>query len=281
MAFTTSSEITFINQVLDRISAAQITLADQTSVEAKASFRHWLTTLNSLTRSYTWPFLAGRGTLVQIETLTLDSAPTPAAFSVGATLTGGTSGTTATVLEVTSDTVYVVAYTSGDWTDGEIISDGTNSRDCETDYPTTAATAPTYKYTYQYELPTDFSRLISVYEDDNTDAVDLRWSREGNRILTDYATCNIKYVKKVTNPDEFDPLFAEVLILQLAWKLIPILAGTMSQVNRSEIWRDLQTAIGKARSVCSQEDNQTGRQNFNLARFGEGTPSVYADTNIS
>jgi hypothetical protein len=284
MAFTTASEITFINQVMDRLSAAQITLDDQTTPEAKTAFRHWSTTLNSLTRSYAWPFLSTRAELVQIETLTLDSSPTPAAFAVGAVITGGTSATTATILGVTSSTVYDVGYLSGDWTDGETITDDAdtpNSRVCAAGYPTTAVATPTYKWTYQYELPTNFSRLISVYEDDGTDPVDCRWSREGHRILTDYSTCSIKYVTTVSDPSDFDPLFAEVAILQLAWKLIPPLAGDMSRINRDQIWRELNAAISKARCVCSQEDNQTGRQTFNLARFAETTPAIYADTNIS
>jgi hypothetical protein len=268
MAFTTASEISFVNQVMDRLGAAQITLAAQTNVEALAAFRHWTTTLNALVRSYQWPFLTDRATLIQIETLTLDSSPAPAAFSAGATLTGGTSGTTATVLEVTSTTVYVVAYTSGDWTDGEVISDGTNSLDCATGYPTTAVTTPTYKWTYQYELPTDFGRLIDVYEDDGTDLIDDRWTREGNRILTDYTTCNIRYVKLITDPDDFAPLFKEVLILQLALKLIPILGGSLSKTDREIIQQQLQTVEAKARTVCGQENNQTGRADWNLARYG-------------
>jgi hypothetical protein len=268
MAFTTASEIGFVNQVLDRIEAGQITLADQTSVEALAAFRHWSTTLNALIRSYEWPFLTGRAELVQIETLTLDDTPDPAAFTVGATLTGGSSGTTATVLEKTSDTVYIVAYTSGDWTDGETITDGTNSLDCAAGYPTATATTPTFEWTYQYELPTDFARLISIYEDDGTDDVDKRWVREGNRILTNYTSCNIRYVKTITDPDDFDPLFAEVMLLRLAWKLIPPLAGAMSKADREDIQRELQTVESKARTVCAQENNQTGRTDWNLARYG-------------
>jgi hypothetical protein len=272
MAFTTESEITFVNQVLDRIGAAQITLADQAgNLEATAAFRNWSVTLNSLIRSFTWPFLTDRTELVQIQTLTLDDAPTPAAFSEGALLTGGTSGTTATVLAAVSDTVYIVAYTSDDWTDGETLTDDAdtpNSRDCATGYPTTTATTPVYEWSYQYELPTNFLRLVDVWEDDGTDAVDLRWTLEGNRILTNYETCNIKYIKTISDPDDFDPLFAEVMLLRLALKLIPILAGSLSQVNREQLQNELQTAEAKARSVCSQENNQTGREDWNLARYG-------------
>lgn len=293
MAFTTAAEISFVNQALDRISASQITLADQTTVAALVSYRHWTTTLDSLTRSFEWPFLAKRAELSQVKEMTLDASPT-SAWSVGDTITGITSGTTATILAVTSDSEYDLSHISDDFTDGETITNATVSKvyyngvlveyedetvynfdsssayqiNCGTGYPSVSAKTPDYEWTYQYELPSDFSRLICVYEDDGSDAVNERWIREGNRILTDYDTCNIRYIQTVTDPSDFDPLFSEVMLLRLAWKLIPPLAGSMSQVNREQILKDLQSAESKARTVCFQENNQTGRQDWNLARYG-------------
>ncbi len=291
MAFTTAAEITFINQVFDRISAGQITLAVQTSVEATSSFRHWTTTINSLVRSFEWPFLTTRDELYYSKTLSLDTQPNTA-FAVDDTLTGISSDNTGIVSVATSDTEYEIDRLTGDFEDGETITNATvhdvywhgvkvqsSSEDVVWFDKTATATymtvsnvtlavaAPSHQWTYKYRLPSDFARLIDVYEDDGTDEVDERWTREGDYILTDYTTCNIRYVKTVTDPDDFDPLFKEVLILRLAWKLIPILAGNMSQVNREEIKKELQQAEAKARTVCAQENNQTGRADFQLARF--------------
>ena len=69
------------------------------------------------------------------EVMTLDSAPTPAAFSINAIITGASSGATCQVAQVISSTVYIVNNRFGTYTDGEIISDGTNSRDTGTGYP--------------------------------------------------------------------------------------------------------------------------------------------------
>ena len=294
MAFTLQSEIDFVKQVLDRIAAkSTLTLADQTSVEALAAFRHWSTTLNSLIRSYEWPFLTTRDELEQVKTITLDASPT-SAWAVADTITGVSSGTTATILAVTSDSEYDLSYISGDFTDGETITNATVSKvyyngvlveyedetvytfdsssasqiNCATSFPVVAVKTPDFEWTFQYELPTDFKRLIDVYQDDGTDAVDRRWTLEGNRILTDYAECDIRYVKNVTDPDDFNPLFSEVLILRLAWKLIPPLAGSLSRTDRDDIWSELQSAERKARTVCGQENNQTGRKDLNLARYG-------------
>lgn len=293
MAFTIASEITFINQVLDRIRASQITLADQTSVAALAAYRHWSTTLNSLIRSFEWPFLATRVELSQIKTMTLDSGPT-SAWAVDDTITGISSGTTATILAVTSDSEYDLSYISDDFTDGETITNatvskvyyngvlvtyegntvytfstsGTSQVNCGTGYPSVSAKIPDFEWDYQYELPSDFIRLIAIYEDDGADLASERWIREGNRILTNYDSCSIRYIKSITDPADFDPLFSEVLILRMAWKLIPALAGSLAKVDRDDIQKELQSAESKARTICSQENNQTGRADLNLARYG-------------
>ena len=71
-----------------------------------------------------------------IELLTIDATPTPAVWAAGATLTGATSLKTCTVISKVTATTYMVESRSGTFTDGEIISDGTNSRDCGAGYPT-------------------------------------------------------------------------------------------------------------------------------------------------
>jgi hypothetical protein len=75
------------------------------------------------------------------ELLTIDSAPTPADFAAGATLTGATSLKSCVVVAKLTSTTYVVKSRNGTFTDGEVISDGTNSRDCGAGYPTFAAAA--------------------------------------------------------------------------------------------------------------------------------------------
>ena len=138
---------------------------------------------------------------------------------------------------------------------------------CGAGYPIVAAKTPAYKWTYQYQLPDGFMRLCEVYEDDGTDAVDERWEIEGRKILTNYDTCNIKYIRTVAFPTDFDPLFAEVLILRLALKLLNPTAGIKTNDIKADIKDDLRIAEAKAKIVCSQENNTSGRANFTLARY--------------
>jgi hypothetical protein len=77
------------------------------------------------------------------ELLTLDVAPAPADFAATATITGAASGKTCTVVAKLTSTTYIVKNRSGAFTDGEIVSDGTNSRDCGAGYPAfTSGPAP-------------------------------------------------------------------------------------------------------------------------------------------
>ena len=75
--------------------------------------------------------------------LTLDSGPAPGDFAAAATLTGVSSGYACTVVAKLSSTIYVCTNISNaaGFTNGEVIGDGTNSRDCGAGFPTWAAYA--------------------------------------------------------------------------------------------------------------------------------------------
>ncbi len=76
----------------------------------------------------------------------IDSDPTPAAFPNGATVTGATSGISGQIISRESGIKYFCTALSSrtPWTDGEIVSDGTNSRDCGTGYPRVTPWFTTY-----------------------------------------------------------------------------------------------------------------------------------------
>lgn len=293
MAFTLQAEIDLVNETLDRLAVGNISLASQSDVKGVAANLHYARTLAALFRSYEWPFLTTQAELSIIKTLILDKSPT-SAWAVEDTITGISSGTTAEILTVTSDSEYEIIHISGDFTAGETITNATvyevyyegvlveyedetvywyDESDaeqvvCGSGFPSVSTLTPNHKWTYQYHLPNDFSRLIKIYEDDGTDYENERWTRQGDKILTHYDTMNIDYIKTITDPSDFDPLFAEVLILRLALKLIPPLIGIKSPQLTAEIKDELRLVEAKARVVCAQENNQTGRSDFNLARFG-------------
>lgn len=82
------------------------------------------------------------GAQIMYTTLTIDGTPAPSDWSADATITGDSSGATCIIVSGSAGT-YLVKHLVGTFTDGEILSDGTNSHDCGAGYPTiTASTTP-------------------------------------------------------------------------------------------------------------------------------------------
>ena len=74
------------------------------------------------------------------------------------------------------------------------------------------STAPTWGYTYAYNLPTDpyclrVLRLEKLYLD---------YKVEGRTIVSDEQTMKIKYIARVTDPNEYDTLLIETISARLA-----------------------------------------------------------------
>jgi hypothetical protein len=126
-------------------------------------------------------------------------------------------------------------------------------------------TDPDFEWTYQYDLPSDFLRMKSIYEDNNTPRKNSIYSYalEGNKLLTDESAIQIRYIKKVTDVTEFDPLFIEVLVLQLALKLVMPLS--QDKVLRREIQDELygtprqSGVMSRVRAMDRQETETIGR----------------------
>ena len=80
--------------------------------------------------------------------------------------------------------------------------------------------APAFGFARQYQLPADYLAIVEiasrwVWQGQTHDEPD--WSIEGRRILADLENpLPIRYVRRVTNADEFDPCFAEALGAKLA-----------------------------------------------------------------
>lgn len=123
---------------------------------------------------------------------------------------------------------------------------------------TAETNAPDFEYDYQFTLPSDFIRLLNIYEGDNYTELYDSYTIENGKILSNDSTCYIKYIKRVTDPVKFDTMFVEVLILSLALKLIGPLAGGAPKLQQS-IQIELDNIMKKARVVNLQERNLNGR----------------------
>lgn len=81
-------------------------------------------------------------------------------------------------------------------------------------------------FSYQYQLPTDFLRLVQVSDVyvapglvDYRNFDDSPYAIEGQHLLTDFSDpLKIRYVRDVTDPGIFDALFVECLACKLAFE---------------------------------------------------------------
>ena len=111
------------------------------------------------------------------------------------------------------------------------------------------ADAPAFTWAKQHQMPENpyCLRVLDVYSgDERIDHV-----IEGRKILSDYSTINLLYLKRVTDPSQFDPLFIEAYEARLAAELaIPI---TGSRGIAQDFWGTYDNKIANARLVNSQE----------------------------
>jgi hypothetical protein len=130
---------------------------------------------------------------------------------------------------------------------------------------------PDFGWSYQYELPSDFLRMMHVHLDGNTPNTETLYSYtvEGNLILSNESTMEIRYIARITDVTEFDPLFVQVLAQQLALNLaMPLSKGPkLTQALQQE----MQVLMQQVRAIDRQETNTTGREDmgtWNDARWG-------------
>lgn len=118
---------------------------------------------------------------------------------------------------------------------------------------------PDFEYDSQFILPTDFMRFKSLYVDNRSPSLTTKITiaLEGDRLLTNETAINMRYIKKVTDPAQFDPLFVEVFILKLALKLVA-LAGANPKMTAT-IGTELKEVMPKVRALDRQETNNIGR----------------------
>lgn len=130
-------------------------------------------------------------------------------------------------------------------------------------------TDPAFEWDNQFILPDDFMRLKSIYENRFSDENYRSYALEGQRLLTNESTMEIRYIKKVTDVTEFDPLFVEVFILLLARKLVGPL-GKGAPALKKEIADDLKELMPAVWAVDGQEINTIGEYDlgtWNNARY--------------
>lgn len=98
---------------------------------------------------------------------------------------------------------------------------------------------------WSFAVPAAALRILPLTYDGEPQGIPISWRREGSVILTDQESPRIvRYITDVTNPDNFNALFTEVLVAALAVKIaLPLTHKTgMLQIAQQAYDRALDAA---------------------------------------
>lgn len=142
--------------------------------------------------------------------------------------------------------------------------------------------APAFGYTYSYTLPGDCIRVLPITTNGRPNSPRIEFVREGTKLLTDYGpVLYVRYLKRVTNPAEFDPLFARALGARLAVLASTRVTGKTSykQIANQE-WQE---AITQATHVDALQQGYAGTVETSATPFygDDGTNETYAPNAVS
>lgn len=145
------------------------------------------------------------------------------------------------------------------------------------------ASSPSYGFSYQYPLPSDFIRLdtvneLSVWNDQKADwfqiehGLDSSDNAIGRVLLTDADSIRIRYVADIQDVSQFDPLFVQALSTLLASKAARAITGSDSlegQLRRQFEEFDLPTAQQVDGSETSSNENPPLIDALNRSYFAQ------------
>jgi hypothetical protein len=129
-------------------------------------------------------------------------------------------------------------------------------------------TTPDFEWDYAYLLPVDCLRVIDVYDDsDNpTGATESSYAIENGRLLFNGSTCYLRYVRDVTDPAKWDPLFLDLFVLVLAQKLVIPLSQDLKL--KQDIGNDIKEIMPAVRATDRNESIHLGRDALKPWREG-------------
>ena len=123
-------------------------------------------------------------------------------------------------------------------------------------------TAPVYGWGTAFLVPADLLYMVST---ENNSAYRL----EGNKILSNQEnSLKITYIRRITDPTQFDTGFAETLAIKLAYEGAPNIAADGALEER--LFRDYNLKLIRAKKADGQEDDprEYPVDDWELARNG-------------
>lgn len=111
---------------------------------------------------------------------------------------------------------------------------------------TSTGNEPEYEFSYEYELPSGYLRMVS------TEYADQFYQREGEVIVSNYSPFKCKWVQDISDTTKFTPTFDEALALLIALDLCHVLTQDKGLWDR--LAGQLREVLKDTRSFDAQEN---------------------------
>ncbi len=111
------------------------------------------------------------------------------------------------------------------------------------------STTPVYGYSYQYQLPSDFLKLVDT---EFREYLDVQYKLEGEMLLTNESTMNIRYVWDITDVTKFDELFFDTLATRIAAEICIEL--TQDKVLANAKMEEYKDKLREAKGIDAQDE---------------------------
>jgi hypothetical protein len=108
---------------------------------------------------------------------------------------------------------------------------------------------PAFDWTFQFLLPPDFLKALSVGRMGNEGEFKI----EGRRLLCDDNPCLLRYVFANDNPGSYDSLLVEIMTMSMAHRMA--YAITQSAAMADSMGAQLERLLRRARAVDGQDDS--------------------------
>ena len=127
---------------------------------------------------------------------------------------------------------------------------------------------PAFGWLYQYALPSDFIRLSAIYDNTN-ERGGLSYRIENGKILTDASDVYLKYIARVSDPNQMPPTFRNALTTLLAARLATAVAqsSTLAKEMRS-VFNDEDLPTAKSIDALQDHADQLPESSWISTRYG-------------
>ena len=113
--------------------------------------------------------------------------------------------------------------------------------------------APSWGFSYQFTLPADCLRVVTILN------YDYDYKVEGRKILANHGTLKIQYIARVEDPNQYDELLRETLSASLAADIA--YAVTSSNPIAGNMYNLFKDKLREARFVDATEGQSTNPDN--------------------